>query len=428
MTRRALAVAAVVAAVVGVYREAHTAYFFQDDFQWLAGTLTYDPRSIFALVNRDHFYRPVIELYFWAGAPLFNGSAALFHIANVVLHGVNGVLLYFVSRQVSDNDRFAFAAALLFVVMPGYVEAVAWVGALAEPVAALFGCLVILGFLAYRRSGRVLPLGLSVAAFTLALLTHESAVMWLPILVLVDWARDARKPLVPTTRAEWIKAVAAFGWYVAVLVLYFVPAWYVNEQSYLVTEGHYGVGFHAVRNAFDYIAWLYVGKRNTASYVMIAIALGLIGLFGTRRARLSIGWMLLALLPFLFFTWANTSRYLYVPAMGFALLLAEGLESLDRVLARRVAPRWRLAIVGLLLAALAIRFSVFASKAVSNFAVRTHAYRTYAETIRQTYPSPPSGGMVSIDPEDERRLQRRYLEALIRWELRDPTIRIAIKQ
>ena len=45
-------------------------------------------------------------------------------------------------------------AALLFVVMPGYVEAVAWVGALAEPIGACFGLLAIWTFLQYRRTGR----------------------------------------------------------------------------------------------------------------------------------------------------------------------------------------------------------------------------------------------------------------------------------
>ena len=93
-----LCLAALVAVPFLVYRVAVSAYFFEDDFQWLAGTLTYHPASVFDLADRTHFYRPVIELYFWAATPLFAGSPVLFHLANVALHAVNTVLLFLLAR------------------------------------------------------------------------------------------------------------------------------------------------------------------------------------------------------------------------------------------------------------------------------------------------------------------------------------------
>ena len=427
MSRKALAVVSVVAAVILVYREAASGYFFEDDFQWLAGTLTYRPSSVFSLFDRSHFYRPVIELYFWSATRLFGGSPELFHLVNVALHAANGVLLFFLARLIAGSDRFGFVAALFFVVMPGYVEAVAWVGALAEPIGAFFGCFAVSALLMYRRRGPALWRVLSVTAFLLALLTHESSVVFLPILVLADWAADDRKTLVPRSRTAWGDAARLYGPYVLVAALYVVPDVWINQQSYLVTEGHYRVGFHAIRNGLDYVVSLYVGKRNLASYAMIAFALPLLLVFGTRRARLAIWWIILALLPFVFFTWGNTSRYLYLPSMGFAMLLAEGVEWLDRFLARRVAPQPRLAFVCLVTAATAIRFSAFASEGVTNFSERTQAYRRYVEDFRRAHPQLAPHSVVFIDPRDDEILKHRYLEGLIRWEYRDPTIQVRIR-
>jgi hypothetical protein len=431
MTRKALAILAVIAAAAVVYRGAMAGYFFEDDFQWLAGTLTYDPASVLSLSGRTHFYRPVIELYFWAATPLFGGSPVLFHLANVVLHAANGVLLFLVAAQIARSDRFGFAAALFFVVMPGYVEAVAWVGALAEPVGAFFGCSSILALLASRRSGRRVWLAVSVAAFLLALLTHESSAVFLPILVLADWAADPARRLIPRSSAEWRDVLAAYGFHVAAFALYLLPDLWINQQSYIVTEGYYRLGPHVVTNALDYIVSLYVGKKNLASYVAIVLALAWILARGSRRARFAIAWMLLGMLPFLPFTWGNASRYLYLPAMGFGLLLSEGLEWLDGVLARKLAGPsavWRLAIISLLIAGVAIRYSAFAMKGVTNFSARTEVYRRYGENIRAAHPRLAPYETVFISARDEKMLKHRYLEGLIRWEYRDPTIRVVTRE
>ena len=428
MKRNSLTILGILAGVLVVYRQAMSGYFFEDDFQWLAGTLTYDPASVLSLAGRTHFYRPVIELYFWAATPLFGGSAPLFHLANVVLHAANGILLFAVARLVARDDRFGFSAALFFVVMPGYVEAVAWVGALAEPIAAFFGCWSLYGLLSYRRSGRPLWLAISVVAFLMALLTHESSAVFLPILILADWAADENRQLIPRSAAEWRDAASVYGSFAIAFGLYLMPDLWINQQSYIVTEGYYRFGFHMIPNALDYIVSLYVGKKVLASYVAIVLCLAWLMVRGNRRVRFAICWMLLAMMPFVPFTWGNASRYLYLPAMGFGMLLAEGVEWVDRALAARASRALRLAIVALLIAGVSIRYSVFASEGVTNFANRTEAYRRYGQKVRAEHPELAPYSVVYIDPRDEKVLKHRYLEALIRWEYRDPTIRVVTRE
>lgn len=413
--------ATIVAATLVVYWQAASAYFFEDDFQWLASRLVFHPAGLLHFGGYDHFYRPVIELYFWMAAPLFGGSPLLFHAANIALHAVNGLLVFLLVRTFTGSDRHGFLAALFFVVLPAYIEAIAWVGALAEPVTTFFACLSVYGFIAWRR-GRAVRwhLLLSLLTFSLALMTHESAVMIFPLIVLAEWAfvdRDER---------GWRGATVRLAPYAALLALYLLIDVPINRRSYLVGDGHYRLGIHVVRNLLDYVVSLYVGKRNVASYVALASALLALIVKGTPRVRFAVAWMLLTMLPFVFFTWGNTSRYVYTPAVGFAMLLAEGIEWLDRLLARRMAPRVRLVGVAALIAFITIRFMAFAIHGAGNFTARTEPYRRFATELRAEHPELAAGSTVAIDPEVDATLQHRYLEALVRWAYRDPTINLVV--
>ena len=72
--------------------------------------------------------------------------------------------------------------------MPAHIEATVWVSALAEPVTTFFGIIAVYGVLEGSGGGSRWWKPISVAAFCLALMTHESAVVLLPLFVLADWA------------------------------------------------------------------------------------------------------------------------------------------------------------------------------------------------------------------------------------------------
>lgn len=417
--------AAIIAAVIVVYRDAAGGYFFQDDFQWLAGTLTYRPSQVFDIAGRTHFYRPMIEMYFWTFTAAFDGSPRLFHIANVLLHAINGLLLFLLAGALTRNDRFAFTTALCFVVLPGYVEAVTWISALAEPVAAFWGCVMLYAFVRSRTRGGAAWRALSVIAFVLTLVTHESSVVFLLLLLLAEWTFFGRSRPLRRAIVDAVRLAAPYG---VAIVFYLAIDFSINAKSYVVEEGYYRLGLHAVPNVLGYIVWLYVGKRNMLSYAMITVALLALVLLGTRRVRFGVCWMLLALMPFAFFTWGNTSRYLYLPAMGFAMLVAEGIEWVDGRLSSRVNRLLRHAVIALLIAAVTVRFAAFASRGVSNFSERTEAYRRFTQDLRQDYPQLGPYSSVPIDPAIATRLTYRYLEGLVRWEYRDPTLRVVVQE
>jgi hypothetical protein len=417
MLRRLAASLVLIGAVALIYREAVSAYFFEDDFQWLVTRWSFRPSDLLDLASRSHFYRPVIELYFWIGSAV-TASPAAFHVSSIALHALNGGLLYAVATAIGMPRTYAWVAALLFVVQPAYVDAVAWVGAIAEAIGACFGFSAILAILAYRRTGRAVWQALAALAFAVALLTHESSVVFLPLIVLADWTAGR-------SSWRWQDAARTYVPLVTIAAAYLVVDLMVNSRHYLITEGQYRIGAHMIRNVFEYIASLYVGERTLAAHAGVAIVIAAVLLRGTPRARYAVVWTIVAMGPFLPFTFANVSRYAYLPAAGLALLLAEGLATLDEWMSRR-GVSWRHAVVATLVTALAIRFGVFASKGVSDFADRAESYRSFLVDLKQARPTMADGDVVSVDAATEARLPQRFLEAAVQWEYRNPTLRVAV--
>jgi hypothetical protein len=218
-----------------------------------------------------------------------------------------------------------------------------------------------------------------------------------------------------------------FAPYALLLVGYLIIDVTVNSRSYLVQEGHYRLGFHAVENLLGYVVMLYAGERGLPSFITVALVVTLLLVRGTPRVVFATAWLLLSILPFAFFTWSTTSRYAYMPAVGLAFLLAEGLKWLDRRLARLMNRRARVALVTAVGAFIVIRFMLFAAENIRNFSERTEPYREFAERIRQQHRDPPPGARIPVDAKTADALQFRFLEALVRWEFRDPTVTLVVQ-
>ena len=433
---------ALVAASVIVYHNALSASFFDDDFQWLVGSWSFSPAQLVAFGSMTHFYRPVVDLYFAVMTPLLGGSPTLFHAASIALHAATVLVVFALAQEVFAPADFvgsdlagadlkvgpyiAFAAALFFAVQPSDTQAVAWVSAISETIGTLFGCLSLLWFIRWRQRRRPRLRAASIAAFALALLTHESSVVFLPVLFLADW-------LICVRRAEPLEGTQAltltlrtFAPYAVLTLGYLAIDIWINSRNYVVSQGHYTLGLHIVTNALDYIQALYVGRRDWINYGVIVAGTAMLLVRGNARVRFATCWMLLALAPFLSFNWGNTSRYLYQPAIGFSLLLAEAVLTIDTALRRRWASagsRFTRAVpVSMLIAVVAIRFGIFAASNVRDFTDRSHVYPQYLARFRQIYGTLPANATVTADPPTT--LPHQFVNAAVQWDYRNPTIRV----
>jgi hypothetical protein len=416
LSYRILPFVGVALAVLVVYFRALSAFFFEDDFQLLVGSWNFDPANLLHLRAR---FKPVFEIYFWLGSAVFGRSTVGFHAASLIVHVFNGWLLLAIARRLGMRPVFAFLTALLFVVQPAFVSTVAWVGAVAESLVVLFGCTSAYAVLKFRESSRRAWLAAALASFTLALFAHESGVVFLPIILLVDHVAAGRGwPGRDLLRISWP--------FVLLTGAYLVMTFTANTPEYLGQEIGYRAGPHVIRKVFDYIAAIYVGERKLLSHVLVALVLATVLWKGSARARLGMAWMILGILPFAPFEIGIMGRYTYVPAIGFTILLGEGLAFLHGRLSRRSTALAN-GVVLVLALAIGARSVHFARDGVKDHFMMAERYRLFLADLRQERSGIADGTLVVLARDRITGLNPHFVEAAVQWEYKNSTLRVEIQ-
>lgn len=390
---------------------------FADDFGWLVGAESFSPARLFDLEGRTHFYRPVIEAYFPAALAACGRSAACFHWIGIGLHALNGLIVALMAGALSRSRGLGVLAGLLFVVAPAPGEAVIWVSAVSELIVT--GSFVLTVWLFARglaESSTRLYLA-ALLAFAACLLSHESGVTLLPILVLVpvpSAERDGRSSSGFRARAL---AVAPF---VVLALAYGAIAYVVNSNNYVVREGDYGPGFHLVRNVIDGVITMAVARRTTIAAVAVA-AVGVGALVrGSARVRFYTLWIAITLLPFAGFRSGLTSRYLYLPSVGFAALVAEAVWWTRTPLEQWRRPAGRIVWATIVVAVLA-RSAAFARRNTHVWQDAATPFAEYAGAILAIHPRPSTGETLRV-PQPPREIPTNVVPPLIQWTFDDPSL------
>jgi len=417
---------ALTAIVAAIYRDVTRTYYFNDDFQWLQGARTFAMANVLHIERYNHFYRPIIEIYFFIGRRAFGCDALSFHLASVAVHLCNTALLYGFARALTKSTVFAGLTALLFAVQPGYVQAVVWVAAITDLLPATWYFLALWMYLLYLEGRGRLFYTISLAAFAVCLLTHESSATLLPMmaaleafLVMEGGRQGVRIPL--ATRATRYVPFALL------LASYLAVEYVVNSRSYLITEGHYRLGWHAVAHGLDYLVTLSLGAHNLAFQTLAVVGVVTLLVAGSARVRFFVVWMVVTIVPSTFFVWQNSSRYLYLPAAGFAMLLTEGILAVRRLMASRLSPRAGRIAAGLLTVALAARFAVSASRLPKEFREWTRPYRRFVTAVRRANPAPLAGAVVFVDRENADGIPELYLDPAAEVASCGPDVHVVVR-
>jgi hypothetical protein len=112
-----------------------------------------------------------------------------FIFTNILLHTLNGLLFYLLLRRGSGEKAWVFLASLIFLLHPVQVESVVWVSQRKNVLAMFFFLVSFHCYASYRQTdarhdGRFYAL--SLAAFTLALLSKSVAIVLPLALILYD--------------------------------------------------------------------------------------------------------------------------------------------------------------------------------------------------------------------------------------------------
>ena len=133
------------------------------------------------------YYRPLVTFSFLLDYQIARLRPFFYYLTNLLLHLANAVLLFFTFNVFFKKEPLSFAAALLFVVHPIQWEAVANIAGRSILLCAFWQFAAFLLYLRYASRSRLDPWRkayyiCSLLAFTLALLSKESAVV-LPFLI-----------------------------------------------------------------------------------------------------------------------------------------------------------------------------------------------------------------------------------------------------
>jgi len=135
-------------------------------------------------------YRPLsANLYYFAGRSLFANDIEAYHAIDAAAHVANAVLLFLLCRHLLPG-AFALIPPVLFVSRLAHRQDFEYTSNFDTLSYAALCLLGLLLFVSARRRERRRPEVLAVAAFGLALLCKEAAVVWPAILTAYGWLFD----------------------------------------------------------------------------------------------------------------------------------------------------------------------------------------------------------------------------------------------
>jgi len=146
----------------------------------------FDLRRLFIPFSEGFYYRPLIGVSFFLDKYILGLKPSLMHLENVLIHLVNAILVYFLTRQIitlekkNESAHLPLLAALLFGLHPINTESVNWISGRTDLLAGMFifmCALCLLKFTELREKKYVL---LFFAAFACGALVKETALALLP--------------------------------------------------------------------------------------------------------------------------------------------------------------------------------------------------------------------------------------------------------
>uniref|UniRef100_A0A1A8IGM2 dolichyl-phosphate-mannose--protein mannosyltransferase n=2 Tax=Nothobranchius kuhntae TaxID=321403 RepID=A0A1A8IGM2_NOTKU len=345
--------------------------------------------------NTSHkSYRPLCILTFKLNILLGGMTPLYFHMVNVCLHcAVTCLLMYTCERCVFENPHLAFATAVLFAVHPIHTEAVSGVVGRADVLACL---LFLVTFLSYVRSvgesvsedsvpSTASPWFLFISLFlgTCAMLVKETGITVFGVCLLYDalvlccrplthHASGSRLKNLPHICIPFIKRACLIS--ANLVIIMSVRLWLMGGSMPLFSEQDNPASFspHLLTRTLTYSyllsfnAWLLlapivlcydwqvgsiplvesvVDVRNVATLllaaVMVAICMHCIFSLQWQENREVVVGLLFLVFPFipasnLFFRvgFVVAERVLYMPSMGYCILVVHGFGRLCAVAGR----------------------------------------------------------------------------------------------
>ena len=303
------------------------------------------------------YYRPLLHLSMAIDHSLWNLSPSGYHLTNIILQTLNSLLVFLTGFYFLKNKNLgidtedaggiyfrnplvlSFAAAMIFAFHPIHTESVAWISGRTDMLSTLFFLLAFLSWLIYEREGKSAALVLSSIFFLFSLFSKENAIAFIGVVFVYGLFTG-----MPKKKIAYSLAALFF-----VSVLYFILR-HGGGGGITASSGpgeaffNPGITIKGFLNALSMGTGYYIeklllpfnlnlvpsipGNPIYLLFFLLPFMLGGILWFkGRRLEAFLIAWIIITLSPsFLILFVQKTAaplgeRYLYLPSVGFAILL-----------------------------------------------------------------------------------------------------------
>lgn len=298
-------------------------FLWDDDHHFSENPLMTAPGGLIALWSRHGFYYPLTSTTFWIARQLWELDPLPYHLLNVLLHGINCILLWRLLRRI--NVPAAWLAAAIFALHPVGAQSVAWMTELKNMQSGLFYLLALHGWVRFREGMGGKYYATALICFVLALLSKTSTVtLPLALIAIGLWRREKfeRRALIAWAPMAALSVLAGLLTVVLHRGMVGGPQWAETWPERLIIAGrcfwHYlGTLIWPAQLAFVYPRWS-IDAAQPAQWLWAAtppilfFALWLFRESWGRSTLIALFYFSVSLLPVLNFFKMYYTRYTYV--------------------------------------------------------------------------------------------------------------------
>lgn len=291
-----------------------------------------------------HYYRPIFSVWMLLVHTCGGLAPWFWHLSSILLHLAATWMVFTLCRRLTDSEVGAAAGAAIFAVHPIHVDAVTWISASCEVLFTIFVLAAMLALLPKDKDAVSAPhVWLSAVCFGAAVFAKETAIVMLALLPVMAWFR------LKTRATGGVRLWQAGFPYAVVTAAYLLIRFSVLRRVGIETGEHSWaeVILSAPSILIFYMKKLFVPWNLSGSYVnpltstataifWLQLAVVVIGisaaawfairyrsLFGLAAALIVIPVLpCLAVIRIYQQGDMTHDRYLYLPTVGLALLVA----------------------------------------------------------------------------------------------------------
>lgn len=333
--------------------EIHHSLVFDDHLLRESPKLTawsYVPGYFTSRIGPDYevqnlYYRPVSVIWMRLQYATLGAPRPIWHLASILAHLITTACVFKLVRRLVNDFQGAALAATLFTIYPIQTETVAWISASGELLLTSFLVLSVY-FYAVRKGPISLP---SIGFAALAMFAKETGILAPALIFAYEW-----------TQSRFKNAIVSAAPYALPALLYFAFRWNALKGNLLrVSDSTMTIGTMVLtwpRILAMYVCHLiwpvhlsicYDARGEIAFWpfvLLIVVVGGLVWLVRRSSANVRFGaiWFAITLLPalairYLTFNDYVHDRYLYLPSVGLAIIVAGYFGRIRFTLPRSIA-------------------------------------------------------------------------------------------